>query len=100
MDVEWEGKGRPGITNGYVLIRVPKLDHLHHFSKIKSQKQSQNSRNHGFSYHFCMLKEGLGSGSIPLTIGSGSGRPTNMWIRWIRVRIRNTEGRSIVSFLL
>ncbi len=26
MDVEWEGKGSPGITNGYVLIRVPKLD--------------------------------------------------------------------------
>jgi hypothetical protein len=26
MDVEWEGKGRPGITKGYVLIRVPKLD--------------------------------------------------------------------------
>jgi hypothetical protein len=26
MDVEWEGKGRPGITKGYVLIRVPTLD--------------------------------------------------------------------------
>jgi hypothetical protein len=33
-----------------------------------------------------------GSGSIPLTNGSGSGsrRPQNMWIRWIR--IRNTGG--------
>jgi hypothetical protein len=35
-----------------------------------------------------------GSGSIPLTSGSesGSGRPKNMWIRWIRIRllIRNT----------
>jgi hypothetical protein len=33
-----------------------------------------------------------GSGSIPLTSGSGSGswRPKNMWIRWIR--IRNTAG--------
>ncbi len=31
-----------------------------------------------------------GSGSIPLTSGSvsGSGRPKNMWIRWIRIRIR------------
>jgi hypothetical protein len=28
-----------------------------------------------------------GSGSIPLTSGSGSGRPKNMWIR---IRIRNT----------
>ncbi len=28
--------------------------------------------------------------SIPLTSGSGSGRPKNMWIRWIRIRFRNT----------
>jgi hypothetical protein len=37
--------------------------HLHHFSKIKSQKKSQNSRNQGFSYYFCMMKEGSGSGA-------------------------------------
>jgi hypothetical protein len=30
-----------------------------------------------------------GSGSIPLTNGSGSGKLKNMWIRWIR--IRNTD---------
>jgi hypothetical protein len=32
------------------------------------------------------------SGSISLTYGSGSGsrRPKNMWIRWIRIRISNT----------
>ncbi len=69
--------------------------HLHHFSKIKSKKESQNSRNQGFSYYFCTLIEGsgsgAGSGSIPLTSGSGSGRPKNMWIRDIRIRIRNTE---------
>ncbi len=61
---------------------------VHHFSKIKSQKESQNSRNQGFSYYFCMMIEG--SGSIPLTSGSrsGSGRPQNMWI-W-GIRIRNT----------
>jgi hypothetical protein len=47
-----------------ILLKV----HLHHFSKIKSQKESQNSRNQGFSYYFCMLIE-------------GSGRPENMWIR-------------------
>jgi hypothetical protein len=63
--------------------------HLHHFSKIKSQKESQNIRNQGFSgfsYYFCMMIEGSGSGSIPLTSGPGSGsrRPKNMWIRWIR----------------
>ncbi len=35
-------------------------------------------------HHFCMMIEGSGSGSIPLT--SGSGWPKNMWIRWIRIR--------------
>ncbi len=56
---------------------------LHHFSKIKSQKESQNSRNQGFSYYFCMMIEGSGSvsGSIPLTNASGSGKPKNKWIR-------------------
>ncbi len=34
----------------------------------------------------------VGSGSIPLTSGSGSRRPKNMWIRWIRIRIHNTAG--------
>ncbi len=71
------------------------LKHLHHFSKIKSQKKSHNSSNQGFSYYFAMIIEGSGSGSragsgsrsIPLTSGSGSGRPKNMWIR---IRIRNT----------
>ncbi len=65
--------------------------HVHHFSMIKSQKESQkNSRNQGFSYYFCMMIKG--SGSIPLTNGSGSRsrRPKNMWIR-IRIRIRNTD---------
>jgi len=67
---------------------------LQHFSKIKSQKDSQNNGNQSFSYYFCMMIEGSGSGSragsIPLTSGSGSGsgRPKNMWIRWIRIRIR------------
>jgi hypothetical protein len=37
--------------------------HLHHFSKIKSQKESQIGRNQGFSYYFCMMIEGSGAGS-------------------------------------
>jgi hypothetical protein len=50
---------------------------------------SQNSRNQGFSNYICLMIErsgsgsrvGSGSGSIPLTNGSGSGRPKNTWIR-------------------
>ncbi len=67
---------------------------LHYFSKIKSQKESQNCRIQDFSYYFCMMIEG--SGSIPLTSESesGSGKQKNTWIWWIwiriRIRIRNT----------
>ncbi len=75
------------IFSAYYFLTV----HLHHFLKIKSQKEPQNSRNQGFSYYFSMMMEGSVSGSIPLTSGSGSGRPKNMWIRWIRIRIRNTD---------
>jgi hypothetical protein len=53
------------IFSAYYFLKV----HLHLFSKIKSQKEPQNSRNQGFSYYFCTMIEG--SGSIPLTSGSG-----------------------------
>jgi len=36
-------------------------------------KKSQNSRSQGFSYYFCLMMEG--SGSLPMTNGSGSWRP-------------------------
>ncbi len=56
--------------------------------KKSPKKKSQSSRNQGFSYYFPLVIEG--SGSIPLTNGSGSGsrRPNNIRIR--RIRIRNT----------
>jgi hypothetical protein len=37
------------LTQFFLLIKFLKV-HLHHFSKIKSQKKSQNRRNQGFSY--------------------------------------------------
>jgi hypothetical protein len=84
------------IFSAYYFLKV----HLHHVSKIRSQNESQNRRSQGFSYYFCIMIEGSGSGSIPLTSGSGSGsrRLKNMWIRWIRIRIRNT-GESRRLFL-
>jgi hypothetical protein len=57
--------------SAYYLLKV----HLHHFSKIKCHKEVTNSRNQGFSYYFCLMIEGSGSGSVPLTNGSGSRRP-------------------------
>jgi hypothetical protein len=82
------------IFSAYYFVKA----HLHNFLTIKSQIESQNSRNQGFSYYFCMMTEGSGSGSIPLTDGSGSGtrRPKNMWIRWIR--IRNTGLNHLLVF--
>jgi hypothetical protein len=37
--------------SAYYFLKV----HLHHFSKIKSQKEVTNSRCQGFSYFFCSL---------------------------------------------
>jgi hypothetical protein len=62
------------------------------------KKKSQNSRNQGFSYYFCLMIEGCGSGSVPLTNGSGSRRPKHIvWIR--RIRIRNTGGYRTHAYL-
>jgi hypothetical protein len=52
--------------------------------------KSQNSMNQGFSYYFCLMIEGSGSRSVPLTTGSvsGSRRPKNF--KNFRIRSRNT----------
>jgi hypothetical protein len=36
----------------FLLITFSRYTELHHFSKIKSQKESQNSRNQAISYYF------------------------------------------------
>ncbi len=74
------------IFSAYYFLKL----HLHHFSKIKSQKESLNSRNQSFSYYFCMMIEGS---------GSGSGRPQNTWIRWIRIRIRIRIRNTDIKFI-
>ena len=73
-------------TNFFCILVFEGTVHFHHFSKIKSQKKSQNSRNQGLSYYVCIMIEA----SDPLTNGSGSGirRPKNTWIRNIGFYIR------------
>ncbi len=62
------------------------------FFEDKSHKEVRRSRNQGFSYYFCLMIErsGSGAGSVPLTNGSGSGRPKNIRIIRLRILIRNT----------
>jgi hypothetical protein len=62
------------IFSAYYFFQV----HLHNFLKVKVKKKSQNCRNQGFSYYFCLIIEG--SGSIPLTKRPGweSGRPNQL----------------------
>ncbi len=57
----------------YYFLKV----HLHHSSQIKRHEKSQNSRNQGLSYWCCLMRES-GSGSVPQSNGSGSGRPKNL----------------------
>ena len=54
------------------------------FKGKKSTRRHKTVEIKVFFYYFCLVIEG--SGSIPLTNGSGSMRPKNMWIR---IRIRN-----------
>jgi hypothetical protein len=51
--------------------------------KGKKSKRSRKAVEIKVFYYFCLMIEG--SGSVPCTNGSGSGRPKN-----IRIRIRNT----------
>ncbi len=59
------------------------------YFKDRKSRSHKKSRNKGFSYNFCLLIE-----------GSGSGMPKNMWIRWIRIPIRiRTVGRMVFAVL-
>jgi hypothetical protein len=52
------------------------------FKDKKIERSHKNSKNQGRSYYFLDNRRVIeGSGYTPLTNGSGSGRPKNMWIR-------------------
>ncbi len=78
--------------SAYYFLRV----HLRSFFKDKNSKRSHKTV--GIRVTFLLddrrMIEGSGSRSISLTNWSGSGRPKNMWIRWIR----NT-GKKTVFFV-
>jgi hypothetical protein len=77
----------------YYFLKV----HLHHFSKIKSQKEVTKQKESRFFllfFNFCLIIEG--SGTVPLT--NGSGLPKNMQIRdpepqhwWIHSHIKKAR---------
>ncbi len=62
------------------------------FKDKKSKRSHKTVGNQCFSYYFCLMMEG----SVPLTNGSGSGRPKNIWI--LRIRIRNTGGNNCHTY--
>ncbi len=51
------------------------------FPRWKVKKKSQSSRNWDFSYYCCLVRDGAGAGSIPLTKESEYRRPKNIQIR-------------------
>jgi hypothetical protein len=71
------------------VFRIPAL-------RLKVIKNSQNSRNLGFSYYFCLMMKR--SGSEPLTNGSGSRGPKNLRIIVVRIRNTNWEGAVFCYF--
>jgi hypothetical protein len=46
--IDLEDAGKNKFFNTILLLNIFLKVHLHHFSKIKSQKESQNRRNQGF----------------------------------------------------
>jgi hypothetical protein len=46
-------------------------EHLHHSSNIKVIKKTQNTRNQGFSYCFCLIMEGSGYVQIMMDLDPG-----------------------------
>jgi hypothetical protein len=64
IDLQDASKKLNTIFSAYYFLKV----HLHQFSKIKSNEESQNSRKQGFSYYFCMMTEGSGAGAGSATL--------------------------------
>jgi hypothetical protein len=67
----------------YYFLKV----HLHMYLKMKSIKEVTKSRNPGFSYFFCLVMEGSGSGrfkNLRIRIHLRIGKKLNIWFGNIR----------------
>jgi hypothetical protein len=97
----WYGSGSGSFS--LVTFKMPTKDckfffllnflkvHLHHSSQIKIMKKSQNSRNQGFSYYFCLMMEKSGSESESRIDPDPRGPETYKSCMRIRIWFRNTE---------
>jgi hypothetical protein len=63
--------------------------HLHNFSKMKSHKEVTKQRFFLLVLRFCLMIVKSGVGSIPRA--NGSGRPKDILILEIRIRLRNPD---------
>ncbi len=93
----WAETG-PVITFAHYFMR------LYHFSKITSHKESQNSKNHCFSYYFCFMDPYLwlmdpgpdpGGPKTYGSYGSGSGALGVMLVKLTRVTFMHVMFRSV-----
>ncbi len=55
-DLQFANK-KTNFFNDFFCLLLFEGAYLHNFLKVKNQKESQNSRNQGFSYYFCMVVE-------------------------------------------
>jgi hypothetical protein len=72
------------------LLSFFECTHTSSFKDKKVIKKSQNNRNQGFSYYFCLMMEGSEAGSVPLTNRSVfAGFRIRIDLMRIRIRIQN-----------
>ncbi len=93
----WYGSESGSPSSGpYLCLTDPHADPGGPKQWQKVIKTSQNSRNQGFSLLICLMMGGYGSGSgswselVTNGSGCGSGRPKNIRILQIQIRIHNT----------
>ncbi len=81
------------------LLYILKVN-LHHFSKIKSHNIVTKERNRWFSFYFCLIKEGAGSGSVSLNNGSGCWSGSATLIQTYRFQNISSQNYRLIGCIL